>query len=337
MPSFSSTTSSPGTFVETHQHATTRPSGVIERLVAELDDALLGGRPLRACADLGVPAQRVAPGPPLVHGVLREERDEGVELVPFPSAAIRVEPAIQLLERHGRQPSEPALTLRPRNAEKRKMSPRSFRSLAGAAAIAVLATTVSASAGGGEREQVKLNAADQAAAKATMIRRSDLHPAGGWMGRSLTPDHRAPSCPNFHPKQSDLVVTGSAEAYWSRPGRAVVSVTDVLKTARMVQLDWQRAGTKAAIGCSLTAAGATNVVVSKVAFPNIAPVAGAFRAFYDVTQGGQTLRFVSEFAAIGDGRSELSLGEFALASTPVNALHTDVVRLARVMLSRARA
>src|SRR4029434_63484 len=93
-------------------------------------DTLRGGRPLRACADLGVPAQRVAPGPPLVHGVLREERDEGVELVPFPSAAIRVEPAIQLLERHGRQPSEPALTLRPRNAEKRKMSPRSFRSLA---------------------------------------------------------------------------------------------------------------------------------------------------------------------------------------------------------------
>jgi hypothetical protein len=211
-----------------------------------------------------------------------------------------------------------------------------FRCL-GAAVAVVLATAVSAAAGGGEREQVKLNAADQAAAKATMIRRGDLRPAGSWVGRSITPDHQAPSCPNFHPKQSDLVVTGSAETYWSRPGRAVVSVADVLKTARMVQLDWQRAGTKAAVACSLTDGGATNVVVSKVTFPDIAPIAGAFRAFYDVTQGGRTLRFVSEFAAIAHGRSELSLGEFALAAAPVGTLHADVVRLSRLMLARARA
>jgi hypothetical protein len=208
--------------------------------------------------------------------------------------------------------------------------------LIGVLALAAWATAVTASAGGGNQEQVKLTAADQAAAKATMIVRGDLRPAGPWTGRTITPDHTAPSCPNFHPKQSDLVVTGSAEGDWTGPGRVVVSATDVLQTARMVKLDWQRSGTKAAIACSLTKAGAANVSVTKVAFPKIAPITGAFRASYDVTGNGVTVHLVTELAAVGHGRTELSVGEFASASTSLSALHADVVRLARVMLSRAR-
>src|SRR5262249_53886182 len=162
-------------------------------------------------------------------------------------------------------------------------------------------------------------------------------PAGGWAGRSIMPDHSAPTCPGFHPKQSDLVVTGSAETVWSRPGLMVVSVADILKTARMVKLDWQRSGTKAAIACSLTKGGAGNVSATRVAFPGIAPIAADYRVFYEVTANGQTVRLVAELAAVGRGRSELSLGEFAPASTPLGALHADVVRLTRLMLGRARA
>jgi hypothetical protein len=208
--------------------------------------------------------------------------------------------------------------------------------LIGVLALAACATAVTASAGDGQ-EQVKLNAADQAAAKATMILRGDLRPAGPWTGRTITPDHTAPSCPNFHPKQSDLVVTGSAEADWTGPGRVVVGATDVLQRARMVKLDWQRSGSKAAIACSLTRAGAANVSVTKIAFPKMAPITGAFRAFYDVTSNGVTVHLVTELAAVGHGRTELSVGEFAAASTSLSALHADVVRLSRLMLRRARA
>jgi hypothetical protein len=208
------------------------------------------------------------------------------------------------------------------------------RLLAGVVLVAALGLIPTASAGGGER--VKINAADQAAAKATMIRQGDLRPASGWTGRSVTPDHTAPTCPNFHPKQSDLVVTGSAEATWGRPGWFIVSATDVLKTVRMVRLDWQRSGTEAAIECSLSAAGGTNVSVSKVAFPRLSAIAAAFRASYDVTQSGQTLRLVGEFAAVGHGRSELTVGEFTAATASLGTLHADVVRLSRLMLSRAR-
>jgi hypothetical protein len=218
----------------------------------------------------------------------------------------------------------------------RRRSPLIRSRLAGAFAIITLTTAVAASAGDGQ-EQVKLNAADQAAARATMIMRGDLRPAGAWTGRSITPDHTAPSCPNFHPKQSDLVVTGTAEADWTRPGRAVVSVADVLQSARMVKLDWQRSGTKAAIVCSLTKAGASNVSVTRVDFPRMAPVAGAYRAVYDITGNGVTVHLVTELAAIGHGRSELSVGEFAPASISLRTLHADVVRLSRLMLRRARA
>jgi hypothetical protein len=204
-------------------------------------------------------------------------------------------------------------------------------------AVAVFAASAASAASGGDQEQVKLNAADQSAARATMIVRGDLRPAGSWVGQAITPDHTTPTCSNFHPKQSDLVVTGSAEFRWAGPGRIVVSGADVLKTRRMVQLDWQRSGTKAAIACSLAKAGASNIVVSKVSFPRLAPIAAAFRAFYDVRQGGQTLRLVTELAAVGHGRSELSIGEVAAASQSLAALHADAVRLIRIMLSRARA
>ena len=69
-------------------------------------------------------------------------------------------------------------------------------------------TAGAAFAAGGEKEQVHLNAADQAAAKRAVAARADLG-SGNWQAGFRKPDlSPAPGCANFHPKQADLVLTG---------------------------------------------------------------------------------------------------------------------------------
>ena len=62
---------------------------------------------------------------------------------------------------------------------------RSMASMTAAAAVALGGATV-VSAGDG-KEQIRLNAADQAAARAVLIRRADLG-SGGWQGGRVKPD-----------------------------------------------------------------------------------------------------------------------------------------------------
>ncbi len=201
--------------------------------------------------------------------------------------------------------------------------------------LAVLCAALTALAASGV-PQIKPTAADTAAAKATMIRVGDLRPAGNWTGGPVQPTHEAVTCPGFDPTQSDLVITGSAESNWMGPS-LVFSSTDVLKTARMVALDWRRSVKTAGFRCALSHAGVTNVSASQVAFPKLTPLANAFRATYDQKAGGQTVRVMVEFAAVGKGRSELSVAEFRPLPASTSSLHADVVRLAHVMVSRAKA
>ncbi len=201
--------------------------------------------------------------------------------------------------------------------------------------LAALATCLTALAAGGV-PQVKPTAADTATAKATMIRLGDLRPASNWTGGPVKPTHAAVNCPGFDPKQSDLVITGSAESQWTGPS-LVFSSTDVLKTAHMVAIDWQRSVKTAGLECALSRAGAATLSTSQIAFPKLTRLATAFRATYDQKAGGQTVRVIVEFAAVGSGRSELSVAEFRPLPASTSALHADVVRMARLMLSRAKA
>jgi hypothetical protein len=76
--------------------------------------------------------------------------------------------------------------------------------LAGAIAGSALAAVA-------DREQHRFNAADQAAARSAVVVRSDLG-STGWTGGAKKPDLSPPKpCPNWDPKQSDLVLTGAAE------------------------------------------------------------------------------------------------------------------------------
>ena len=196
-----------------------------------------------------------------------------------------------------------------------------------------------------DREQHKFNAADQAAARSAVIVRSDLG-ASGWTGGAKKPDLSPPKpCPNWNPKQSDLVLTGAAETDWKHAGLEIDTEAQVLQTATMVKLDWQRTvADPAAISClaselrqSLASTPSAKFVsFRRISFPRVGTYSRAYVATIDITSNGTTIPIVVEDVLVGARRTEITL-----SSTTAKALQAAVaaedVRLARKLVGRAKA
>lgn len=192
------------------------------------------------------------------------------------------------------------------------------------------------------REQLRLNPADQAAARAAVLRRGDL--GSGWKGGAKTPDPPSTvSCPGYEPKQSDLVVTGTAEAAFQHAGLFLQSDAQVLKTRAMVSLDWKRSVTDPrALACFrhlLTRQLPSNerlVSFQRRAFPRVAQHAAAFRMLVSVRDAGQSVLVVVDLVQFGRSRTELTLTMSAPAAAR-SAIAAAEVRVARALLARVRA
>jgi hypothetical protein len=238
------------------------------------------------------------------------------------------------------------LAFRTRTAGEEELGIAMTKLSAGALVVLLiaLATAVTASGGDRGREKIRFNAADQAAARAAVIRRADLGSASGWKGGATKPDLTpAPTCPNYHPKQSDLVLTGAAETHWTHAGADFDSEAQVLQTARMVQLDWQRSiQVPGFVPCfrrqlvKALGSKATLVSFKRIAFPHIARYAGAFRLLADVRSQGQTVRVMIELIVVGRGRTEITLTASAPAAAR-SSVSAAALRLARILVARARA
>ena len=192
------------------------------------------------------------------------------------------------------------------------------------------------------REQVRLNPADQTAARNAILRRKDL--GSGWTGGAKKP--KPPSsinCPGYEPKQSDLVLTGAAEALFMNTGLVVQSDAQVLKTRAMVARDWRRSvGDKRALACM-------RYVLAKqlppneqllsfrpIAFPRLARYVTAVRALVRVRVQGQSVVVVVDVVSVARSRTELTL----LMEAPATAramIRAAEVRLVRALLPRIRA
>jgi hypothetical protein len=211
-----------------------------------------------------------------------------------------------------------------------------------AAATVALATAAAVSAGDG-KEQIRFNAADQAAARAVVIRRADLG-SSGWVGGHTKPDLSAgPSCPNYHPKVSDLVLTGAARTTFQRSGFEFDSQSGVLKTRRMVALDWRRSVLAPAVAPCLRRTigkglGSNAKVVSfgKLPFPHLSTYAALFRGIISVQAQGKTVRILTDLVLVGRSRTELTLTIVGPA-TVKSAISAAERRLARGLITRARA
>jgi hypothetical protein len=210
-----------------------------------------------------------------------------------------------------------------------------------AAALAALALADAAAA---DKEKIHLTAEGQAAARAAVLKRADLGAATGWKGGARKPDlSSTPPCESFRPKQSDLVLNGAAETRWTHPGVQIDTEAQVLQTAQMVRLDWQRTVLspkvlpclREAIAKSLDAK--THLVsLRHLAFPRVATYTRAYRALMDVDAPTGSVRVLSDVVVVGRGRTELTLTTTAPFAAEALVRQSEL-RLARLLASRIRA
>jgi hypothetical protein len=222
------------------------------------------------------------------------------------------------------------------------------RSILAAAFVAVavgLLPSAGVSASGSSlpnRQQVRLNPADQAAARAAVLRRSDL--GSGWTGGARKPDlSQSLTCPGYTPKQSDLVLTGAAETAFHHTGLALQSDAQVLKTRAMVARDWRRSivdpRALACIRHVLTKQLPSSerlVSFRKTALPQVARYAARYRMLVSVRVQSRHALVLIDLVVVGRSRTELTLTVSAPAAAQA-AISAAEVRIARALLARVRA
>jgi hypothetical protein len=215
-------------------------------------------------------------------------------------------------------------------------SPTSIRTVA---CVAALGLVFVQAALGVEKQPVRYNAADQAAAKAVTVKAADLGP--GWKGGAKKPDLTPDAdCPT---KRSDLVLTGAAKSEFKAQGAMISSESNVLQTPGMVAAEWRRSfGSSTYTACARKVVANTGeanvkfVSFKKVAFPKLAQFSTRYRMIADYGEAGSTVRVLVDVVILGQGRTEISL----IVSTPyADRAAADVVerRLAQVLLGRVTA
>ncbi len=216
--------------------------------------------------------------------------------------------------------------------------------LAAVFAAVALGVSSGAMASASDKARVSFTAADLAAARAAVLHRADLGTAGGWTGGARKPDLSATmSCPGYAPKQSDLVVTGAAEAAYHHAGLELQSEAQVMKTRTMVALDWRRTVTSPkAFSCirmmlaKSLPAGQRLVSFRRQPFAKLTRYTAAYRALVDVAAAGQHVLVVADIVLVGQSRTELTLSVEAPAAAR-SSLPAAEVRLAKALLGRVRA
>jgi hypothetical protein len=178
-----------------------------------------------------------------------------------------------------------------------------------------------AAAAAADNPTVRIVRADQLKAEGALLKLKDF--GVGWAGGRRTPSKlTAPKCPGFDPKESDLTVTGHAEARFTYARGSVVFDQDnqVLESEKAVTTDFARViqpKLKDCLAYELKQSGKgqiVSVVVRELAFPHIGTQSAAYRGTMVLRAGGgHKVTFVSDFIFIGQGRYEYSLNVVAPA------------------------
>jgi hypothetical protein len=210
---------------------------------------------------------------------------------------------------------------------------------------AALVVAAAASASGTDKEPRHYTAADQAVAHAIVLTQGDLGSA--WKGGAKKVDTSAPpTCPNFDPRQSDLVVTGDAESEFSDAAAGVQydSEAQILQTAHMVQLDWQRSipqpGLLPCLRSILSKSLPANekiVSVARVAIPKLATYSAEIRVVVNVhSSTAKDVPVMIDELLVGRNRAEITL----TTTSPYaerGPVEQSELRIAKLLVARAPA
>jgi hypothetical protein len=190
-----------------------------------------------------------------------------------------------------------------------------------------------------DKQPIRFNAADQAAAKAVMVRAADL--GSGWQGGAKKPDLTPDDTCTF--KRSDLVLTGAAKSAFKTTGAMITSESNVLQLPAMVAAEWNRSFASAPYMACIRrgfadAEEATMRPVSfkQLTFPKLTRFVARYRMVADYGAAPNSVRMMVDIILLGRGRTEIGL----IVSTPyANRAVAEVVerKLARLLVSRITA
>ena len=194
--------------------------------------------------------------------------------------------------------------------------------------------------------QKRFTAADNAKAASIVLKRADF--AAGWKRMPATPD--SPDefrCAGYDPDQSDLVLTGEAQADFTAAegSPAVVTVANVFKTRAQATASWTRTVKAPLLRCLTEALqeafakqGTKATVTRKgaIAFPRYAPRTAAYRFSFDVSQGARTIPFTIHLVGLGHGRGDAMLMTMGLGSGLPLAQVKSLARLTAQRLAAAK-
>jgi hypothetical protein len=206
------------------------------------------------------------------------------------------------------------------------------------AALALIAVAA-AVASDPTKEKIARTPAGNAAAVARVLKKADL-PAG-WKGGATKPTlGQGLGCSSYKPKQSDLVVVGAAMTTWKRLPSTIDSEIQVLRTPRMVKLDWQRTvADRRVLPClrqgfaKHASPGETLVSLGWVSVPRLATYTREYRLVVKVATQSGSVRVAVQALVFGAGRIEDALIVSGLASQ-AGALEKLQLQLARRLAKR---
>jgi hypothetical protein len=191
----------------------------------------------------------------------------------------------------------------------------------------------------------KITAADQAKARAIVLKRSDL--GDGWKKTPLSPESDR-TCPGFNLDESDVTLTGENRATFEHSqGLFIGASSEVFVTKDDALKSWTRSDTPATARClgyffrrDFTQMGTTVKIVSsgRMAFPKLAPRTTAFKvvARMTITQDGKTrtVLLTLQLVVLGQGRGDTSF----LVATPGGGVPIPELRaLGKLLTARLAA
>lgn len=176
-----------------------------------------------------------------------------------------------------------------------------------AAALIGLVSTSTALAAIVDAPTVRITPADQAKARSLLLRQSDF--GVGWLGGPIqTSPLSPPDCPGFDPKESDLVVTGHADARYRTAGFELDQDVQVMKDAAAVRTDFARSISPQLAKCLAYQLGqlknVVGVSVARTPFPPTGAVSAVYRAEIQVQTPKGRGRLLSDYVFFGEGRVE---------------------------------
>jgi hypothetical protein len=186
--------------------------------------------------------------------------------------------------------------------------------------------------------QNRIRAADQARAKAMLVRASDLP---GFQRQASSSADAHLTCPGLN--ESDLTVTGDAEApSWSLSVVFVTSSSTVYTSRGDAATSWRR-GTSAAgqrclrdeLGREFARQGARIASLRRQSFPALAEQSAAYRLTLDVIAQGQMVHAFVDFVVLRQARAVSGLVVGSALVQPDRALEVQLARTLAARMAKA--